>query len=418
MLVTDAVVVYQIFGLNFLAFFALIRVVVTLIIAFFTLRIPFKKNYHWMFLAVSIVIIWHSAIWVYLQTATTAAELPFRVFLLDLAQSRFQALIIFQFVVYFVSRKVSRRMKAVLVAGYAFVIAALWIPDAVDPGFLGKTTWALTVFGWQNGPGTGDTYLRPYGVDLFDTTMAALSVALLVIYYRSQTSELLRGQTKYLIIGILIIFLGLFSTAYSRYIGGTSYPSLQDPIGMVGDFVLLVGLMKKGFYSVTPVSETAPPIPITYPLEEARSYLASDTKQSFEAFTGLVRNGHEGLGITRIFPDQVRKDYGIQTTPIRWLAEAKDRDVIPPSDLLGLSLTIKDFYQRANRPVIILQGVEYLTTINGFNSILRLIHGLSEENATKGGILIIPVLPGSLNTQDEILLKSETTPLPAPLGLK
>jgi hypothetical protein len=112
----------------------------------------------------------------------------------------------------------------------------------------------------------------------------------------------------------------------------------------------------------------------------------------------------------------VRKDYGIQTTPIRWLAEAKDRDVIPPSDLLGLSLTIKDFYQRANRPVVILQGVEYLTTINGFNSILRLIQGLNEENATKGGVLIIPVLPGSLNTQDEILLKSETTPLPAPSG--
>jgi hypothetical protein len=413
--VLDAVVVDRIFGLDFLAIFALIRVFVTLVIIFFTIRIPFKRNYHWMFLIVSIVIVWHSVIWAYLQVATSSADIPIRNFLLDLAKTPVQAVTIFQFVVYFVSRKVSRPMKAILVAGYAFLVAAVWVPDAIDPAFLGNAKWALTQFGWQNGPGTGDVYLRPEGIDIFTAIMGILIFALLFKYYRSQKSDLLRGQTKYLIIGMLIFFIGFFSTSITRFWGGTNYPNTSDLISMVGDFILLLGLMKKGFYSVTPVAETAMAEgPARYPLEDGRSYLSHDQKSAFEGFSELVRNGHEGLLITRIVPAEVRKDYGIQTTPIRWLAEAKGQDTIPPGDLLGLSLTIKDFLEKATKPVVMLQGIEYLTTYNGFTPILRLINGLRESSAATSGILILPVLRDSLNRQDEVLLSSETTPMPMP----
>jgi hypothetical protein len=415
MLPSDAVVVYRILGLDLTGLFALVRILVTLVIVFFTLRIPFKKNYHWMFFVVSLVVIWHSVFFLYIQLATSASEIPLRGFLLDLAASKVQALVILQFVIYFVSRKVSRLMKAVLAAGYAVLFAIEWVPDAIDPAFLGKQPWVLSQYGWENGPGTGDVYLRPYGIDIFITIMGILVFILLFKYYRSRISELTRGQTKYIIIGMLIFFISFFWTAIARYSGGTSYPNTGDPIGMVGDLVLLLGLMKRGFYSVTPTVETAPPVPIVYPLEEGRSYLAHDIRASFEAFSGLVKNGHEGLSITRIFPDQVRKDYGIQTTPIRWLAESKSQDAIPPGDLLGLSLTIKEFFEKANKPVVMLHGVEYLTTVNGFTSVLRLIQGLSEECATKRGILIIPIVPDSLSKQEEALLIGETTPMPATL---
>jgi len=76
---------------------------------------------------------------------------------------------------------------------------------------------------------------------------------------------------------------------------------------------------------------------------------------------------------------------------IRWLAETKGPDVIPPGDLLGLSLTVKDFLEKAKKLIVMLQGIEYLTTYNGFTPILRLI-----------------------NKQDEALLTTETTPMPMP----
>jgi hypothetical protein len=154
--------------------------------------------------------------------------------------------------------------------------------------------------------------------------------------------------------------------------------------------------------------------PVSYPLQEGRSYLTHDPKAAFEGFSELVRSGHQGLMITRIFPEHVRKEYGIETTPIRWLTEETGDGAISPGDLLGLSLTIKDFLEKATRPVVMLHGIEYLTTYNGFTPILRLIQGLTDVNAAKHGILILPVLPKSLDEREEALLMSETAPLPSP----
>jgi hypothetical protein len=179
----------------------------------------------------------------------------------------------------------------------------------------------------------------------------------------------------------------------------------------------LFGLRKKRVYSVTPTSETAKAKASTrYPLEDGRSYLAHDPRTGFEVFASLVRGGREGLLITRAFPEDVRKDYGIQTTPIRWLAEEDGQDAIQPGDLLGISLTVKDFLEKATKPAVMLHGIEYLTTYNGFTPVLRLIQGFSESIATRRGIMVLPIVQDSLNKQDEALLVAETTPLPMPAG--
>jgi len=413
----DVVVVYGLFGLTYDAIFALVRIPVTLFIIYLVVRTPFKRPYHWAFLAMNVSFLWLTS-WAFLAQSTPndASKALLYYDIGNFSPGSFQILTIFQFVVFFVSSRPHRWQKYVLIAGYAWVAATAWLPTLLgDESFI-VTSPHLTAFGWSAGPGASAPYLDPYGIDIFGATMSILIFYLLIRFYRSSKLPLVRAQTKYVIVGVFFLLFGFYQyyAQVGANSGGYHLPTLQNLIQAPADFIAALALRKKGFYSVVPVAETAPPTPVVYPLEEARSYLAHDTKASFEAFMGLVRNGHEGLGITRMFPDQVRKDYGIQTTPIRWLAEAKGQDTIPPGDLLGLSLTVKDFYQKAKKPVVILQGVEYLTTINGFNPILRLIQGLSEENATKGGILILPVLPGSLNQQDEILLESETTGMPAP----
>ena len=177
----------------------------------------------------------------------------------------------------------------------------------------------------------------------------------------------------------------------------------------------MFGLKKRRLYSVTPTSETMTGSgPTRYLLEDGRLYLAHDPRIAFEVFSNLVRSGRNGLLISRVFPEDVRKDYGLKTTPIRWLADEAGQDSIPPRDLLGISLTVKDFISKAMKPVVMLHGIEYLTTYNGFNPIIRLIQGFSESVATKRGIIILPVIPDALSKQDEALLVSETTPLPMP----
>ena len=67
---------------------------------------------------------------------------------------------------------------------------------------------------------------------------------------------------------------------------------------------------------------------------------------------------------------------------------------------------------------MMLHGIEYLTEYNGFSPIFRLINGLSESSAARRGILILPVLPDVLSKQNEAMLASETTPMPAGVTAK
>jgi hypothetical protein len=234
----------------------------------------------------------------------------------------------------------------------------------------------------------------------------------MVQHYRSAKSSLVRGQTLIGIVAGLFIVAGFYATSVARYAGGPDFNNLISSAILV---IALVGLRKKFFPSITPVKETATsPTPIRYHLREGHSYLAHDSNASFEAFSDLVHSGYEGLMITRIFPQDVRNDYALQTTPIRWLAEESSEDQIPPGDLLAISLMVKDFLKKATKPVVMLHGIEYLTTNNGFTPTLRLIHGLIEASAATRGILILPIVPDSLNKQDEALLVAETTALPMP----
>ena len=403
--------VYNYFGLNLMEVFLLARILITVPIIFLTLRIPFKRTYHWMFLATSLAWLYYSSVLLYAQTVPDVADYVPISHWLYFVSNRGQTLLVFLFVAFYVSPKLKTWMKAVTVVSVAYIAITNWIPMFVDVSFI-QGNPVVTATGYVAATGTSDAYLKPGTFDIYNTVMLIPIFYLLYRYYRSQSSPLVRGQIKYLVLGITIFAISGYATAIARSTGG---PNLGQLIAAPGDLVLLLGLLKKGFYSVTPRSEEAKTsAPPKYHLEDAHSYLVNDPKIAFEAFSELVRSGRQGLLITRTFPDNVRKEYDIQTTPIRWLAEEKGHDAIPPGDLLGLSLTVKDFLTKATKPVVMLHGIEYLVAYNGFNPIYRLINGLGESNSANQGILVLPVIPKSLDEKEEALLGGETTPLPLP----
>ena len=147
--------------------------------------------------------------------------------------------------------------KLFIIGGYAYGIATVQLPIAIGDSsfFYGKQV--LSPFGWAAGPGTSDPYLRPSGIDVLTAVTGVLVFALLFRYYRSEKSPLVRGQTKYLILGLLFFFASAFAIGISRDLGAATIPNPQAFLASIGDFVLLLGLRRKGFYSVTPVAETA-----------------------------------------------------------------------------------------------------------------------------------------------------------------
>ncbi|MBI4258750.1 MAG: DUF835 domain-containing protein, partial [Thaumarchaeota archaeon] len=56
---------------------------------------------------------------------------------------------------------------------------------------------------------------------------------------------------------------------------------------------------------------------------------------------------------------------------------------------------------------VILDGVEYLVSVHGFRPVLLLIKRLNKIVSEKRAILILALVPGSLNERDEATLSSE-----------
>ena len=67
--------------------------------------------------------------------------------------------------------------------------------------------------------------------------------------------------------------------------------------------------------------------------------------------------------------------------------------------------------KRSQKPVILLDGIEYPCVQNDFPRVLKFLQGLSDEVSLKKGRFIISVSPGTLNTEERALLAREFSEL-------
>ncbi|MEN4069439.1 MAG: DUF835 domain-containing protein [Methanobacterium sp.] len=117
------------------------------------------------------------------------------------------------------------------------------------------------------------------------------------------------------------------------------------------------------------------------------------------------RTRAQGLCITTSYTDEIREKYLLQITPILWLSGQKNRHTISPADLGVLANIISQFLKKSGNPVILLDGLEYLITTNGFSLTLRFLHDLWEMIALNKGILIMPLSEDTLEKKEVALLE-------------
>jgi hypothetical protein len=150
--------------------------------------------------------------------------------------------------------------------------------------------------------------------------------------------------------------------------------------------------------------------PITEKLEMGHSYmfLIDKSERTFEIFATYVKDGYHGLCISRYFPMKIRKKYGLEKTPMLWLSHTDSEEShLDPSNLGVLTNILRDFFNKTERGVVLLEGLEYLIIQNGFDTVLRFIQYLNEHVVTNKVILLIPFNKESIETRELALLKSE-----------
>ncbi len=170
----------------------------------------------------------------------------------------------------------------------------------------------------------------------------------------------------------------------------------------------------KQFMEIIPSAEKTTTKPEKYTIATGASYLLkeSPTKKAYDIFIDKVTHNYQGLCITRVNPEIIKKQYDLQKTPILWLSDIKDTKVFSSSDLLLVSKLILDFISKAEKSVILLDRMDYLIAKHGFQEVLKLIIKLNDRVMISNAILLIPVDPALLRAEEFSFFEKELQVLP------
>ncbi len=114
-----------------------------------------------------------------------------------------------------------------------------------------------------------------------------------------------------------------------------------------------------------------------------------------------------GMVISRTFPDKLRKDENLDATSIWWLSREESPHSVDPLGLAKLTHVVRNFIQKEEEAVILLDGLEYLILQNGFETTLRFIQALNDLIILNKATLVVPVDPSSLSVKQLSLLEKE-----------
>ncbi len=148
-----------------------------------------------------------------------------------------------------------------------------------------------------------------------------------------------------------------------------------------------------------------------YDLDYGCSYLIVEgrPKKSYEIFKDLVSHGVFGLVITRTFPGRIQKIHQLEKTPLIWLSKSEQEEsAISGSNLGSLYHTISEFIHKSSRSVLILDGLEYLITVNNFDRTIQFLNDLFETIMTSQAILVIPINPQAIEPKELAILERST----------
>lgn len=149
-------------------------------------------------------------------------------------------------------------------------------------------------------------------------------------------------------------------------------------------------------------------------LAPGNSYLFTERSvpRAYEALKRLLAEGRRGLVITRTHPSRVQQQYGFDC-PVMWIAKSIKTATGPgvvnlePTRLMRIHSTISDFIKANPGAVVLLDGLEYLITENGFSSVMKAVQLTNEEVAMSGALLLVPIDPRTMETQQLGFLERE-----------
>lgn len=297
--------------------------------------------------------------------------------------------------------------------------------------------------------------ISTYGVSLLVLYPAAVVIVAMIFVVASRpTSNDVQKRSGFIyLVGLWIFALGgvpyiLEASGNAEWmIGDVSVTALSIVAGIaVSGLVFSVAIASGRMVMMTPTAEVAvSSSKASYELLHRRIYLVEEGKPelSFDIFADILKgrcfdcendqsfpcesldcrhcmlpcpcrdctkysSRAQGLVVTRQYPDDIRSQFYLQTTPIIWLSSVAGKDNLDPAKLSLLTDMLANFMEKSENGVVMVDGVEYLMTSNEFSRVMRAIDRWSEIAMTSSTRLIISVDPRAFDPRELALLEKNT----------
>lgn len=171
---------------------------------------------------------------------------------------------------------------------------------------------------------------------------------------------------------------------------------------------------KKGKVEKQEVSKPEELLQITrkYSLRKGRGYIVEDPQSvfSFDILANLLSttdNGDRlrGFVVSRQHPNLLREKFGLENTPIIWLATQAGENIIDPTSLGLLVHAVMGFLSKTKNGVVLIDGIEYLVTNNDFKKVVRMLEQINDFIMQYQGYLIVPIDPRAFEERELAILQ-------------
>src|SRR5438445_629370 len=193
-----------------------------------------------------------------------------------------------------------------------------------------------------------------------------------------------------------------------RFLVVPATPTPGTPLGIDAILLLLLAVVMGTVLLVMPVMRrrkdtngAARPraVPRAVVLERGSSYLLPDEKldRAFQILGSEIARGVKALVIARLYPDEVRKRYGLKDVPVLWLSRGYGKETVNPTNLGALVQEIERFMSGKEDSVILLDGLEYLLVQNDPQKVVKFVQVLVDSASVHHSKLLVSFDVKSVN---------------------
>ncbi|MFQ6107326.1 MAG: DUF835 domain-containing protein [Thermoplasmata archaeon] len=176
--------------------------------------------------------------------------------------------------------------------------------------------------------------------------------------------------------------------------------TISDPLILLLIFIIVIVvavalvMARRRERKEEPGTAKKPPKPSDIALRDGMGYLVAgeNTDLAFDIFCRAIEKGSSGMCITRTYPDEVARTYGLKETPILWLSRDPKRASINPTNLGAIILEVERFLKKdeGKDTIVMLDGLEYLIVQNDFSKVIKFVQNLRDTISVNGSKLLVP----------------------------